>query len=322
MQTGLDRVDLGTSHLNLGPLFWGSEGTLGFVTRATLRLAPRPEEIRPLAYAFPTLEASVPALRAVAALPVTPYHVTLVDPSHLAFLKAVRWTAPDPAAIALVVLEGPKDEVAEGEKLVDAAVAANGGGKMAPATAKQLWDDRLYQYPTRRIAGGLVICEAVVPLSRFADALAATRDLQRRMKMEIGITAALVDANSVALYPYYLDDEANPPVRLGFVAKFRELAMDLDGHPMGVGLLMAFQVPAMHGNAYRYFRPVKEALDPGERMNSGKVTEIRTRFSFPGLRRIPFTAAGLGLRALARLKMITPTRDKFVRRYTEHGGRR
>ncbi|HYS70970.1 MAG TPA: FAD-binding oxidoreductase, partial [Thermoplasmata archaeon] len=305
LQTGSDRIDLGASHLNLGPLFWGSEGTLGCVTRATLRLVPRPEEIRPLAYTFPSLEASVPALRDLAALPVTPYQVTLVDPSHLEFLKAVRWSAPDPAAIALVVLDGPKDEVAEGEKLVDAAVKANGGGKMAADVAKQLWSDRLYQYPTRRIAQGLVICEAIVPLSRFAEALGKTRALQTRMKMEIGITAAVVDANSVALYPYYLDDETNPlpPARLGFVIAFRELAMDLDGHPMGVGLALAFNVPAMHGNAYRYFRPIKDALDPTGRMNFGKMLEIRTRFSFPGLRRIPLIVAALPFKVLGRLKM-------------------
>src|SRR3990170_1228276 len=48
VQTGMDRLDLGASPLNLGPLLWGSEGTLGLVTRATLRLYPRPDEIRPL----------------------------------------------------------------------------------------------------------------------------------------------------------------------------------------------------------------------------------------------------------------------------------
>ncbi|HEV8595036.1 MAG TPA: FAD-binding oxidoreductase, partial [Thermoplasmata archaeon] len=31
VQTGSDRIDLGTSHANLGPLIWGSEGTLGLV---------------------------------------------------------------------------------------------------------------------------------------------------------------------------------------------------------------------------------------------------------------------------------------------------
>src|SRR3970282_2062643 len=96
----------------------------------------------------------------------------------------------------------------------------NDGGKLAAETAKRLWDDRLYQYPTRRISRGLVICEGIVPLSKFSDALAKTRALRERMKMEVGIHAAMTDANSVALYPYFLDDETNPlpPARLGFVA--------------------------------------------------------------------------------------------------------
>jgi len=324
VQTGSDRLDLGTSHLGLSPLVWGAEGTLGLVTRATLRLYPRPDEIRLLAYAFDALEDTVPALRELAALPVTPYHVSLMDPSHLEFLKAVRWEAPEPSAIVVVALEGPKDENTEGEKLVDQVMKGNDGGKLAAETAKRLWDDRLYQYPTRRISRGLVICEGIVPLSKFSDALAKTRALRERMKMEVGIHAAMVDGDSVAVYPYFLDDETNPlpPARLGFTVKWRDLIMDLDGHPMGVGLFMVFNVPKMHGNAHRYFRPIKEAFDPEGRINAGKMHEIRTRFGFPGLRRIPLSMAALPLRALGGLKRLSPFRDSFAKKYEARGGRR
>jgi len=327
VQTASDRLDLGTADLNLGSLYWGSEGTLGILTRVTLRLSPRPEEIRPLAYAFPSIEDAVPALRDLAASPVTPYHVGLVDASHLEFLKAVHWEAPEPSGIVSVTLEGPKDECAEGEKVVDALMRENEGGKLAGETAKALWGERLYQYPTRRISRGLVICEGIVPLAKFSDALEETREVQRRMGMEVGIHAALVDANSVAIYPYFLDDATSPmpPARLGFVVKFRKITMDLGGHPLGVGLFMVFNVPAMHGNAYRYFRPIKEALDPNERLNPGKMHEIRTRFRFPGLRRVPLMIAPIPLRALGGAKRIASSirvRDKFQRKYASRGGKR
>ncbi|MGI0148445.1 MAG: FAD-binding oxidoreductase, partial [Thermoplasmata archaeon] len=228
VQTGSEKVDFGGGDVNLGSLYWGSEGTLGILTRATFRLYPRPEEIRPLAYAFPSVEDAVPALRDLAASPVTPYHVGLVDASHLEFLKAVHLEAPEPSGIVVVTLEGPKDECAEGEKIVDALMRENDGGKLAADAAKALWDDRLYQYPTRRISRGLVISEAIVPLAKFSDALEQTRDLQRKMGMEVGIHAALVDTNSVAVYAYFLDDATSPmpPARLGFVVKFRQIAMD------------------------------------------------------------------------------------------------
>jgi FAD/FMN-containing dehydrogenase len=323
VQTGSDRVDLGGSHMNLGPLFVGSEGTLGLVTRATLRLYPRPEEIRPLAYAFRSLAVAVPAIRALAGSPVRPYHVTLLDPSHLAFVKAVHRDAPEPTAIVLVVLEGSKDETVEGEKVVDALVVAAGGAKMAAETAKALWDERLYAYPMRRISGGLVVCEAIVPLGKLGEALARTWALRDRLKMEVGVHAAMVDANSVALYPYFLDDEASPmpPARLAFVVKFREIALELGGHPMGVGLFLVFQVPAIHGNAYRFFRPIKEALDPQGRFNAGKMHEIRTKFNFPGLRRVPLSLAALPIRALGALKRLGP-RDSHARKYAGPGGKR
>jgi glycolate oxidase len=326
--TGSDALDLGTAHLNLGSLYWGSEGTLGVLTRATLRLFPRPEEIRPLAFSFPSIEDAVPALRDLAASPITPYHVGLVDASHLEFLKAVHLEAPEPSGIVTVTLEGPKEECAEGEKVVDSLMKENEGGKLAPESSKALWEERLYQYPTRRISRGMVICEAIVPLAKFSDALEGTRLLQAKMGMEVGIHAALVDTNSVAMYPYFLDDATSPmpPVRLGFVVKFRRMAMDLGGHPLGVGLFMVFDVPTMHGNAHRYFRPIKEALDPKERFNPGKMHEIRTRFKFPGLRRVPLVIAPIPLRLLGGLKAITPGplggQDKFRRKYESRGGKR
>jgi len=323
LQTGSDRVDLGGSPTDLGPLFVGSEGTLALATRATLRLHPRPEEIRPLAYAFPTLAAALPALRALAASPVRPYHVALLDPSHLELVKAVHRDAPEPAAIALVVFEGPKDENAEGEKVVDALVATGGGAKLAAETAKDLWDDRRFAYPMRRISGGLVVCEAIVPLGKLGEALAQVRALRDRLKMEVGVHAAAVDANSVAVYPYFLDDEASPmpPARLAFAVAFRERMLDLGGHPMGIGLLLAFQVAAIHGNAHRFFRPIKETLDPQGRFNAGKMHEIRTKYDFPGLRRVPLSLAAFPIRVLGALKRIGP-RDNLARRYTQHGGAR
>lgn len=324
VQTGSDRLDLGASHVNLSPLVWGSEGTLALVTRATLKLVPKPEEIRPLAYAFPSLREAIPALRDLMASAAEPYHVALYGASHLRLVKTVRLDAPEPGPTVLVVLEGAKDEVSESEKIVDALMAGGEGSKMSPDSASWFWENRMYPYPMRRISGGLVVSEGVVALGRLRDALAGTARLRDRMKLEVGVHAAMADRNSVALYAYFLDDETNPlpPARLGFVVGFRDLVMELGGHPMGVGLFMPFNVPTMHGNAHRYFRPIKEAFDPSGRINSGKMHEIRTKFSFPGLRRIPLAVAALPLRLLGFLKRITPKRDRFVRKYEARRGAR
>lgn len=324
VQTGSDRIDIGTSHLNLAPLLWGSEGTLALITRVTLRLQPKPEELRPLAFTFDSLVDSVPALRELAGSEARPYHVALYGKSHLQLVKAVRYEAPEPASTVLVALAGPKDELTEREKIVEEAMAGNGGARMGAETSTWLWDNRMYPYPTRRISGGLVVAEGLVPLNRLGDVLQRTLDLRNAMKMEVGIHALLADRNTVALIPYFLDDETNPlpPARLGFVVKFRELVMDFGGHPMGVGLFMPFNIPAMHGNAHRYFRNIKEAMDPAGRINAGKMHEIRTKFDFPGLRRIPLALAALPIKALGYLKVLTPKRDRFTRKYEARRGSR
>ena len=78
----------------------------------------------------------------------------------------------------------------------------------------------------------------------------------------------------------------------------------------------------MHGNASRFFKPIKEAFDPMDRINAGKMHEIRTRFGFPGLRRVPLSMVALPLRALGGLKRLSPFRDSFAKKYEARGGRR
>ncbi len=307
-------VDLGPTYANLGPAFFGSEGTAGIVTRATLQLYPKPEEVRPLTYSFRDLWAAREVVPKLAASDLEPYHVSIWDPVHLALLKKVRPETPDPQCLVDVALAGPKDEGLAAEKEFDGFMAGLGGKKLPEAVARAQWDGRFDVYAARRISGGLVITEAEFPVARYPDALRAAGGLMRALRMQVAVNSALVDRNTVSVVPYFLMNEGkiSAPTTLAFVKKFGDVAFALGGHPRGLGLLDVFAFPGMHRGAAGLYEATKTVFDPRRKMNPGKMVEAWTRYTVPGFRTVPPEIMGFGLEVAAFLRRIKPTRDRYV----------
>src|SRR2546425_2471388 len=117
---------------NLTPLFFAAEGTLAIITQATLRVVPKPESSKAIAYAFPSLAASARFLKEIVDSALVPYHAALASRDHFVFERALRPDSPDPADLPLVTLQGSKDEVAGQERTVDGLAAERNGREPVP----------------------------------------------------------------------------------------------------------------------------------------------------------------------------------------------
>ncbi len=312
--------DAGGAFADLTPFFFGAEGTLGVITAATLRLLPKPDLEKPLLYAFKTPDAAAAFVGAVVDAGLQPYHLSLLDREHFVFERALLAQSPEPADMVLVCLAGPKDDVADQEKTLDALAPKLEGSKRPPQEPEGLWDRRFMMYSARRMSRGLIVANNVVPLARLGDACRVARELIRKMKLNGAVHAFPIDAESVILAPYVLMDDTTPSggTALGYVKKMGDAAFELGGHPMGLGLFMVFNLRTMHGRASPYTAYVKNVFDPRKKVNPGKTIEVWTKYQFPGIRAIPPPAMRVGLNVAAFLRRIKPTRDKFVRAY-EHG---
>ena len=310
-------ADAGGQFADITPFFFGGEGTLGVVTAATLRLDPKPDASKALAYAFNGLEAAALFIQTAVDSGLQPYHLSLLDKEHLVFERALRANAPEPRDLVLVALTGSKDDVADQEKSFDALAAKAGATKRPPAEPEALWAQRYRMYSARRMSRGLVVANNVVPLSRLPEACASARELIRKMKLNGAVQAYPIDPTSAILAPYVLMDDTTPSggTALGYVKKMGDAAFELGGHPMGLGLYMVFNLRTMHGRAALYTAYVKDVFDPRRKVNPGKTIEVWTKYQFPGIRAIPPPAMRVGLDLAAFLRRIKPTQDKFVRSY-------
>ena len=312
-------ADSGGQLANLTPLFLGAEGTLGIVTKAVLRIVPKPEVTKPLAYSFPGLEAAARFLKGIVDAALTPYHAALMDRDHFVFERALQADSPDPTDLALVAVQGSKDDVADQEKSMDGLATKEQGTKLPAAIGDRLWRDRYNNFSARRLSRGLMISYNLVPLRGLPAAVEKAAEIRDKLKLNGSVQAHIVDTTTAALDPYVLMDDTKPSggTALGFVKRMGDAAFKMDGHPMGLGLFLVFNLRKMHGNATSAYSAVKGVFDPRKKINGGKTFEVWTKYPWPGLRAIPPPGMAIGLEVAAILRRVKPTRDRFVRAY-EH----
>ena len=312
-------ADSGGQLANLTPLFLGAEGTLGIVTKAVLRIAPKPEVSKPLAYSFHGLEAAARFLKGIVDAALTPYHAALMDRDHFVFERALQADSPDPTDLALVAVQGSKDDVADQEKSMDGLATKEQGTKLPAAIGDRLWRDRYNNFSARRLSRGLMISYNLVPLRGLPAAVEKAAEIRDKLKLNGSVQAHIVDTTTAALDPYVLMDDTKPSggTALGFVKRMGDAAFKMDGHPMGLGLFLVFNLRKMHGNATSAYSAVKGVFDPRKKINGGKTFEVWTKYPWPGLRAIPPPGMAIGLEVAAILRRVKPTRDRFVRAY-EH----
>ena len=162
----------------LTQLFVGSEGTLGVITRVTVRLVPVPEHRRFEAVAVPSVEAGIEALRAIMQHGLRPAVVRFYDAqaSRGSLSAVVGETLSTPTA--LLMFEG-ETEVADAEAAVALRRLESVGGARLDPSLCETWWDRRYEfyhpphYPTLPAMWGTI--DAVAPYATILDVYDAIR---------------------------------------------------------------------------------------------------------------------------------------------------
>ncbi|MEE9150645.1 MAG: FAD-binding oxidoreductase [Thermoplasmata archaeon] len=314
LETGNFRTSI-FGGMDLNKLFFGSEGTLGIITRASMRIYPAPEELRPISHGFSNFRELSQVVRQITFSDVTPLHISFLDRFHFDFLRDLGIHTPDPKIQGMlnIALEGDSAVLDLEEKVLDKIAAKQKGQKQDAQIAKHEWDERFYELRTKRAGPTATLGEVFVPISEMSNMVDSTYRLIKRMKLRAAITGMVSDRNTVVFMPYYLSDERKlirNMVSLSFVKKLGDLAFEQGGRPAGLGLFVSGNLKKMYGHGWDTMRELKAVLDPYDIMNPGKTTEGLTRFGIP----LPPFTLNMGMNFMAWIKHLM-TKDKKVIRW-------
>ena len=281
-----DVVELGGKALDpdgpdlLGAIV-GSEGTLGIVTRITLRLVRTPQTIRTLLAGFATMDAAGAAVSGIVAAGVMPSAIEMMD--RLTLEAAERAASPGyPAgagAVLLVELDGVIEQVEDDAAEVERICADCGAFEIRAATSDAdralLWKGRKSAFAAMgRVATDYYVQDGVVPRTRLPEVLRRIEELSEQHGLLVGNVFHAGDGN---LHPLVLYDSG-----AGETERARELAeaildacLDAGGSltgEHGVGMDKACSMPRMFSERdLRVFERLRRAFDPTGICNPGKV---------------------------------------------------
>ena len=275
------RTTKGVTGLDLTGLFVGSEGTLGVVTEATLRLRPAPAgKPRTVVAAFGTLVDAGHAVARITRAGLTPAVLELLDRTCLEAVEDWKHLGIDADATAMLLarIDTPGD-AGPTEAAAIAAAMADAGALWAEqstddAEAEALFDARRLAYPALERLGPVLTEDVCVPRSRVPQMLAQISDIAGRHGVRIATIAHAGDGN---LHPLLITPAGDDAARLAAQAAFEEFldaAIALGGTVTGehgVGLLKRDGMRReLDPAALAMQAAVRAALDPDGLFNPGK----------------------------------------------------
>ncbi|GAA2394343.1 FAD-binding oxidoreductase [Dactylosporangium salmoneum] len=278
LRLGRDTVK-GVVGLDLAGLVVGSEGTLGVVVGATLRLLPRPTRVTTAVAYFASVAAAAGAATALGAAGLRPAVLELVDGKTLAAIDELRGTGHAGRGAALLLVQA--DGFGAGEEI--AAVAAVLGRTARSVettedagTAAALSAARRDALPAIEAKGRALIEDIAVPRSRLADAVDGVHAIAAATGTDVFVFAHAGDGN---LHPIILlgpgtAPGAIPPAARRAADDIFALALALGGTVSaehGVGLLKrAWLERELGPDVLALQRRVKAVFDPAGILNPGK----------------------------------------------------
>ncbi len=267
---------------DLKDLFIGSEGTLGVITRLTLRLHPLPEHVHTLRVFFPGVEEAAEASFRVMASGLPVARLELLDEFALKALNRHLGTGfPERPALFLEFHSSTR-EALEAESALALALVEEAGALEVEAAKteeerRRQWEARHQAYwATVHLFPGhqFVITDVAVPLSHLPEMVRYAQGLLKEMGLFGTLVGHVGDGNFHTLVPVLPE---NYPRGEAYAERLVQKALELGGTctaEHGVGLRKKKYLPLEHGPALDWMRKLKALLDPEGLLNPGKVLDI------------------------------------------------
>ena len=269
---------------DLTRLFVGSEGTLGVITEVTVRLYGIPEAISAAVCAFPSIAAAVDTVILTIQSGVPVARIELLDEAQIDAINKYSQLDHRVAPTLFFEFHGTPAGVDEQVESVKAIAAEHGGDDFrwatTPEARSKLWQarhDAYYAALALRPGSKGWPTDVCVPISRLAECIAETKRDLAQSSIPSALAGHVGDGNFHLIF--MIDPQC--PEEIAEASRLNDRmvnrALEMEGtctgeHGIGYGK-MDF-LATEHGEAISVMRSIKQALDPGDIMNPGKIVRL------------------------------------------------
>ena len=276
------RAKKSSAGYDLTRLLIGSEGTLGVITEVTLKLHPLPEAVAAATCSFGGIAQAVRTAMAIIQSGIPIARCELIDTHTVRMVNAhSRLTLPE-QPLLLMEFHGSPADVQDQARQAEALAAEQGGEAFAwtttPEERTRLWTARhnayfaaIHAHPGRRV----ISTDTCVPISRLADCLLDSAAEAEASGLPHYVLGHVGDGNFH--FGYLIDPDSAEDWRvaetLNHALVHRALALGgTCSGEHGIGLhKMGFLREEAGEGAIAMMRAIKQALDPDDIMNPGKI---------------------------------------------------
>jgi glycolate oxidase len=271
---------------DLAGLFVGSEGTLGVVTRITLRILPLPETVVTQLALFPTVADAARTVSGIMAAGILPAALELLDKKMMAMVDRYMKIGFPPRAGASLIIEmdgltdGMDMELRRVAEVCSANHALDLQTARTPQEAARLWLCRRAAYPSMaRMSPTVYVIDCTVPRNLLAPAIEGITAICDRLGVDVVTVAHAGDGNLHPVIPFDGKDPASRAAALKAHHEIMVLCVGMGGSitgEHGVGVEKQEEIDLMFdAEELRVMYAVKHALDPGDLCNPRKVFPVR-----------------------------------------------
>ena len=267
---------------DLNSLFTGSEGTLGIVVEATLKLIPKPAETQVLMAYFDDINDSIHCVNQIIEQKIFPSTIDFMDRNALSTVEQFYHTGllTDKEAALLIEIDGDYDSVLKMKynicKILNLNNAVNIQYSKNEIEAENIWKARRSSMAAcAKLKPNVTTDDVIVPRENLAKLVRGVQGICQRHNLTVCLVGHVGDGSIHPQIPIDFSDEREYKEYKIAKTEIYKLAISLDGTisgEHGIGLEKKPYISnVVEAGALSYMREIKKIFDPNDILNPYKI---------------------------------------------------